>query len=289
MARGNLGGTSLIFGDINLAELNWSDNEREASLSKVVEYAHSLAEEARDWYNQGKKSKQRSAKFLRVAAIFATAVAGIFPILTQIFTTNGVPDVDPAWASIALGVAATCIGLDRFFGFSSGWLRYIEAQTKIRNAIQIFAIDCQLEKLSWTNPTPALNQSKRLIVRAQALITEVNGIIEDETKKWANEFRDALGKLEETAKEIEEAAPAEQLGAINLTVTNGKSCDDGWFISIDGGVEQKRSGETATLAHLVPGLRIVSIAGMVSGKPMQAEKTVTVVARTVQDIEFTLT
>ena len=141
------------------------------------------------------------------------------PILTQIFTTNDVPRIDPAWSSVALAVAATCIGLDRFFGFSSGWLRYIEAQLKIRNAVQVFVIDYQMEKLVWQGAQPDLDECKRLIARAKALSTDINAIIDNETKKWADEFRDALGKLEEAAEEIEKAEPGERIGAMNIRVT----------------------------------------------------------------------
>ena len=145
MARGDLGGTGLEVGGVDLSTLDWSADQRGKSLEQFIAYAHKLAVDTRDWYNLGKRDKQRAAKMLRVVAILATAVAGIFPILTQIYTTDGVPDIEPAWASVALAVAATCIGLDRFFGFSSGWLRYIEAQTKIRNAIQVFVVESIIE------------------------------------------------------------------------------------------------------------------------------------------------
>ena len=49
----------------------------------------------------------------------AGTVAGIIPILAQILTENGKPRIQPAWASVALGIAAAFVLLDRFFGFSS--------------------------------------------------------------------------------------------------------------------------------------------------------------------------
>jgi hypothetical protein len=36
---------------------------------------------------------------------------------------QGIPVIQPAWASVALLVAAACVGLDRFFGYSTAWMR----------------------------------------------------------------------------------------------------------------------------------------------------------------------
>ena len=289
MARGDLGGTDLKLGDVDISKLEWSAEQRSESLNSLVAYTHRLAVDTREWYNTGKRSKQWWAKALRVAAIVATAIAGIIPILTEISETGGVPDIPAAWASVALAIAATCIGVDRFFGFSSGWLRYIEAQTKIRQAIQDFVIDCQMERMKWQNEQPDLEQSERLVGRAKALTTTINSIVENETKKWADEFRDALGRLEEAAEAIERAAPHERFGAINVTVTNGADCDDGWTVSVDGGSAQRRSGNTATISNLAPGLRALVIAGTLSDKPCQAEKSISVAAGMATETTLTLT
>jgi low affinity Fe/Cu permease len=54
------------------------------------------------------------------------AVAGVLPVLSQILDagSSGIV-IQPAWATVALAIAAALIVLDRFFGFSSAWARYM--------------------------------------------------------------------------------------------------------------------------------------------------------------------
>ncbi len=71
---------------------------------------------------------------LRVSAIACGAVAAILPILSQIYTTDDKAAIAPGWAAVALAGAAALVGLDRYFGFSSGWTRFMAAELRITSA-----------------------------------------------------------------------------------------------------------------------------------------------------------
>jgi hypothetical protein len=47
----------------------------------------------------------------------------------------------PLWSSLFLGVAAALIGLDKTFGYSSGWARYVLTATNIRKSLEDFRLD----------------------------------------------------------------------------------------------------------------------------------------------------
>jgi low affinity Fe/Cu permease len=53
------------------------------------------------------------------------AVAGVLPVLSQIFGAGSSVKIQPAWAAVALAIAVSLVALDRFFGFSSAWARYM--------------------------------------------------------------------------------------------------------------------------------------------------------------------
>ena len=57
--------------------------------------------------------------------------AAVLPVLSEIYTTNGRPSIPPGWATIALALAAGLVGLDHFFGFSSGWMRYRDTELQL--------------------------------------------------------------------------------------------------------------------------------------------------------------
>lgn len=49
--------------------------------------------------------------------------------------------IDRVWASIVLGIAAGLVMLDRFFGFSTAWVRYISTELHLRQILDEFRLD----------------------------------------------------------------------------------------------------------------------------------------------------
>ena len=118
-----------------------------------------------------------------------------------------------AWASVAVAIAGTLILFDRFFGVSSGWMRYIEAMMKIRTVLNEFDFDCVNAKIS--RQTDIL-QIQQMIIRCNTLVKQVNLIVLEETRKWDQEFRDALGKLDEQVQKLEQQSSEKNFGALNV-------------------------------------------------------------------------
>src|SRR5215217_4835470 len=118
--------------------LSWEPPQAAESLQQVVAQVIANADAAADWYLKARRSKRRWARLLRLGAILLTATAGILPMLLQIWTRpDGIPPFAPAWSSVVLALALLLVALDRFFGFSSGWMRYISAEMQLNQARQV--------------------------------------------------------------------------------------------------------------------------------------------------------
>ena len=166
----------------------------------VMTYSRNIAIDAFNLVCPGKKRKQRFTKLFRTLAILITAAAGIVPILLEIFPRNGTPLFSPAWISVAIAIAGVLVLLDRFGGFSTGWPRFIDAMLKIQYAITEFDLDYALIKLECSQDAPTKEQTAALIARCKKLVLLVNTIVMDETRKWGNEFKDVLNKLDQAAQ-----------------------------------------------------------------------------------------
>ncbi|MEM1369551.1 MAG: SLATT domain-containing protein [Cyanobacteria bacterium P01_H01_bin.15] len=105
------------------SQLDWSPNQIAASLESVYEFVNNECREAIGWYYHKKRSKKFLGVFLRIGAIFAAAVAGVIPIIGEIFKEGDVPLISPAWSTIFLAIAAVLVALDQFGGATSGWVR----------------------------------------------------------------------------------------------------------------------------------------------------------------------
>ena len=238
-----------------------------------------------NWYLASKLPKQRWAMLLRVGSIAFVTIAGIIPILSQISTEDGRPRIKPAWASVALGVAAAFVLLDRFFGFSSAWMRYIGTELNLRQLNQEFQFDWEADKAAWLSAEPTTDQLRSTLAQFKGFVTQVNTIVRQETDVWIQEFQSTLKQIDEAAQ----TKPAiSQLGAANIEITNGDACQDGWNLSIDQGNPTRRSGKTAALTDLVPGTHIVKVDGVIGDNHKQAEAAIAVTTGTTTSAQLTL-
>src|SRR5262245_3480502 len=140
------GNTSIKNSNIRPVEaekLSWNSQDPAGSLEAVESYAEEAADKAIAWYWSRKTWKARCSRAIQLGAMVSTALAGLIPIIVAIF-----PVVLPVFgtstglaASLFVGFAATLIGIDKAFGLSSGWARYVLTATTIRKALQEFRMD----------------------------------------------------------------------------------------------------------------------------------------------------
>jgi hypothetical protein len=270
-----------------LPELSWQPAKRTESLRKVAGYVVGEAEKAIVWYLEKKTAKARRAQALRFAAIVATALAGLIPLLTEIFATDdGKPSFAPAWASVALLVAAACVGLDRFFGYSSAWMRFLNTEMQIRHALHDFLLDWETRRSAWEDKDdPGPQEAATGLKRCKEFLAQVNELLKAEMDTWVAEFSAALSDIDKAAKAQAEVM---RTGAANLTVANGEQCADGWRVSVDGGSEEVHRGKTAALRNLLSGSHTVTVRGRVTDKDLQAEAAFNVSAAQVASVEVSL-
>jgi hypothetical protein len=275
--------------NIELARLPvvlWEPAKRAESLQKVADYVAGEGEEAISWYLHKKGAKRLRAQGLRFLAITATALAGLIPLLAEIFTTDGKPEIAPAWASVALLLAAASVGLDRFFGYSSAWMRFLTTEMQIRHALHDFLLDWETRCAAWEGKSdPGPQEAEAGLKRCKEFLAEVNDLLKAEMDTWVAEFSAALTDIDKAAKAQAEVM---RMGAANVTVTNGEHCVDGWRLSIDSGSEETHRGKTAALRNLMPGSHTVTVRGRIADKDLQAETAFSVAAAQVATVELTL-
>jgi len=266
-------------------ELSWQSGKILESLNSLFDSITTETESAINWYLKSKLPKRRWATRLRVGSIFFAVVAGLIPILGQIFNKDGKPAIQPAWAAVALGVAAGLVLLDRFFGCSSAWMRYIEAELNLRQLNQEFQMDWETTKATWMGMEPSTDQLRSALVQFKAFVTQVNTIVRQETDAWIQEFQTTLKQIDDASSA---KAATNTLGAVNVTVTNGDSCENGWTLTIDQGSATTHRGKTAAVRDLIPGIHTLKISGAIAEKLRQAETAVSVAAGGTAAIETSL-
>lgn len=266
--------------------LHWDDDNLEPSLERLFRFTVGKAEGSIRWYDVKSRPKKRWAQMLRVTAILATALGGILPILSQMPLAEKASVLfNPAWASVAIAVAATALGLDRFFGFSSAWMRFMTTQMHIQSKLEAFQYNWMRERAAWGATPPGFEQAQAMIVNCANFAAEVSKLVEDETQAWVSEFQNVLRRLDETGKAQIAAAAT---GAIVANVDNGANCADGWRLTVAGKSPQHHRGESGVVSDVFPGSYKVTVSGEINGRPVQAESMVQVPPGGIVEVPLTL-
>lgn len=237
--------------------LLWKQEDLKKDIQSLTDYAINYASEKSDYYKRGSKIKRNWAKGLRIIAIVATALGGLLPVLSQILEKNGL-HLEPAWATVAITIAVTSIGLDRFFGFSSAWIRFITTQLKIDSKIEQFKLNLENEKFSWVGADPGFDKAKTVINLAVTFINEISQMVQDETYAWMTEFQNVIQKFND---EVNVKADNSRLGGILLTVQNHLKFPNGVKIQLEGTNPVVFQGLTYSFNNLYPKIYKLSLGG----------------------------
>jgi hypothetical protein len=175
-------------------DLDWSVPDRTENLRAIRDYALGFAAESQAWYERRHRVKRVSGRLLRVGAVLLGIVAVLVPIVAQMW--SGMP---PAVAALAIALAAGLVSLDHFYGFSTGWMRFIKAEQRIEALRLEFQFAWEGRRLDADGP-PDPEQVGAALALAHQLVLDVHGVVAAETDAWIEEFNSGLARIEETLK-----------------------------------------------------------------------------------------
>src|SRR4051794_31207936 len=129
---------------IDLSKLSWKDADAEASLAVLNQYVVDQAQKQIEWYWTKKTAKVQMSMSLRFLAIVLVVFGGLVPILKAVLPATLIarfPFDFGQCGYLLIGVAAGCAGLDRFFGYSTGWIRYVAAAMAMEKSLEEFRFE----------------------------------------------------------------------------------------------------------------------------------------------------
>jgi hypothetical protein len=182
-----------------LSNLSWKDPDVENSLLELRRYVENEAQRQITWYYAKKRRKAQVSTSLRFTSILLFVMGGLVPIIKATLRPEviGKLPFDFGQAGyLLIGVAAGCVGLDRFFGYSTGWIRYITTAMAIEKSLEEYRMDWARNIAKLRGGPPNEQQLDQLIQTCQAFILAIKGQVEQETKAWVAEFQSNLTQLE---------------------------------------------------------------------------------------------
>lgn len=265
-------------GRLEVHQLKWSGVEEiNGSLTRLFQYVEKHAQDSIDWYGRKKSRKAWMSSWLRLLAIFWTTLGGLTPILGSIgwheLTILKTPVSLGNVGYLFLGFAAACLGLDKFFGFSSGWMRYITTMMALQRRLSEFRFEWAMMLAKMAEQKPTTDQVQLMIQRLKEFLITVDTDVDQETQAWVSEFKTNLSEVEKSAKA---QADTNRPGAIDITLTNGMKTEDGFTVSIDGMEVKRVHGTQYQIGYVPPGPHKITVSGVIGGQPVDASSLVNV-------------
>ncbi len=168
----------------------WQDTE--AALTQLYRYAEGRAIDAIDWYLQDKRGKRGWSRGLRLLAILLVTAGGLQPLLDAAAPGPG----RTAWGYVLLAMAAACIGFDRFFGVTSGWMRSMTTAQALERRLEQLQYDWAAECARSASRTVDPKQVQNRLALLRIFSDDVAALLQQETAEWVLEFQSNLLRLE---------------------------------------------------------------------------------------------
>lgn len=157
-------------------------------VAELYEWAEGAAYAAINWYMVKKRRKARWSRRLRAMSAILAALGGTVPVAAL---ASGMPALGN-WGFALLALAGGCVAYDRFFGYSTAWIRYVSTAMMLRTQLNDF-------QLSWImlSAQPDLPK-EQLVDHIHQFVSAVNDTIRRETEAWSIEFTSRFSEMEST-------------------------------------------------------------------------------------------
>jgi SMODS and SLOG-associating 2TM effector domain 2 len=238
-----------------------------------------------NWYKKGSRKKKMGSQIIRAAAIILVGIGALCPLLNATDVFGKDYDAIGQWGYVVLALAATAVGYDKFFGLSTGWIRYISTQMTLERMMAEFQYDWVIlqTKLNYQLSPDSILLSMQ---KFRDYTVQVESLVKQETDAWAAEFQNNLAELQ---KMLSTEAEKRKPGSIKVVVTDVREFTS-VSISVDGTHVKELSGVSEGIIESVaPGYHEVIASGKrKNGKESKETRVVQVSANSICSAEFAL-
>jgi len=188
--------------------LSWDSLENQQNAIKVLyDGVQEKYISVIDWYLQRKEQKRTIAQFLRRLSIIMVSIAATGLVVTAICAGDHWAKYLGTVSSSILVLSAGIVAYDRFFGYSTSWIRFILNALTLQKKLSQFQTDINaLPLIMKQDQDRILEKTMEIIKDAYVFLYSC---MASEAHQWAVEFR---GNLDRSV--------AEQLNDIKTTSSN---------------------------------------------------------------------
>ncbi len=237
------------------------------------------------YYMRSRRKQKLGSKWIRGCSVALMGLGGIFPLLSKFENLKYISDL----GYVCIALAGTALFFDKYFGFSSGWIRSITTSMEIEKQLRAVRFRWSIEMAKLDNCDP--DQSKltcdkmvELLTMLKDFVGQVDELTKQETQSWAAEFQSNTAELMKMANQkADEMKP----GSVKVTIKNTINAT-GLNIRLDGGDSLAPNGTEVLFNNISPGSYIVTLSGELGGVKKSQTAVVTVESGKIAAVEIEL-
>ncbi|HSN97668.1 MAG TPA: SLATT domain-containing protein, partial [Candidatus Nanopelagicales bacterium] len=249
--------------ETQLDDLPWGEEDLSSSLHQVYDHVRVKTVETIDWYMSRKRVRAVLSQGLRFGAIFFATVGSLVPLLraAELWPKN-IPGEMGQVGYVGFAMAAGCVALDRFFGLSTSWMRYITSAFALQRALAEFQLEWAVVQVKLGGRQPTREQAEQMLLRLKEFRSAVLEVVERETQSWVSEFQTNLAELYRVSRS---RADALEPGMLDVAIANGMEVEGEITVSVDGAVRERFRGTRTQITGVFAGHHVVQVQGVIRG------------------------
>jgi len=216
----------------------YKDKPFAEALPMIYLHAQEISKKRCAWYWESIKSKRRSSICTRVFIFIFLIIGTLFPILAGLGNESVVRLQFTQYGVAALAFAGLLQVVDRVFGWSSGWLRYIKTVTAMENCTRRFELDWASYIIDKKGKIDE-NDTKRLFDLAKQFEDDLSKLQSDETDQWITEFSNSVTLISELIKSQRESVQKTTAAAHAAIASSQQTVQESNKVQENGAIELK--------------------------------------------------
>ena len=269
-----------------LGGLSWTDGNSLANLQTMHDFVLQNAIQDMAWYRNKSKKYRWRCNALRFLSLVLLGFSGIIPLVNILLANN--QQIPMVLVTLMMTISGGLVALDKHFGLSTGWVRYISTIQSIENRIDTFELDWQAEAVKYSDVPMDKVQIALFFDLVKNFTSDVNAYIKEETSAWIQEFATSFKDIETIVNKNREISQANKSqGAINIQLKNHSLFPDGWDAQLNG-VITHFTGAVGTISNCPTGINKLTVTALQKGIEKKIVKSIKILADTISTEEIEL-
>ena len=214
------------------------------SLFEIKRYISETVDSELCWYSTARFRNGFFTRTLRFLALILLGAGLLLPLTgIESITICGYKILSVGYICLATG--GLILLFDKYFGLSSGFVRFYIAELEIEREIREFELTWQIEMVKVQNSNYTAESIINILITKKIFIQNISKIIQIETSAWATEFQTQIGELQDLLKQRASEFKT-QMGTISIRIENSILYSEIELV-LDETIIKKMSGTTSAI------------------------------------------